>query len=145
VLADTACHFPAKEPWAERIALVRRGGLAAIADATMGRWFTRGFIDREPATIAWMKAMVLATPVAGYIANCEAVRDMDHRAILADIKAPTLLVAGLHDVATPIEAAEFIRARIPGAALTTLDAGHISNVEQAAGFTAAVLGFLTAK
>ncbi len=88
---------------------------------------------------------MITTPAAGFIANCEAVRDMDHRDILARIKAPTLIVAGRHDVATPVEAAEYIRARIPGAALTILDAGHISNVEQASDFTAEVLGFLTSK
>jgi len=116
----------------------------AIADATMTRWFTAPFIAREPDAIARMKAMVLATPPAGYIANCEAVRDMDHRDVLRAITAPTLLIAGRHDAATPVEAAEFIRDRIAGAKLTVLDAGHISNVEQASAFTAAVLDFLAA-
>jgi 3-oxoadipate enol-lactonase len=144
VLANTSSWFPAKEPWNERIAMVRERGMAAIAEATMARWFTAPFIAREPDAIARMKAMVLATPAAGYIANCEAVRDMDHRELLRAIKAPTMLIAGRHDVATPVEAAEFIHARIPGAALTMLDAGHISNVEQASGFAAAVLDFLAA-
>jgi 3-oxoadipate enol-lactonase len=142
VLANTLCYFPAKDAWNERIALVRRGGLAAIADATMARWYTKAFIAREPATIARTKAMVLATPPAGYIANSEAVRDMDHRDLLPKITAPTLVIAGQHDVATPLEGAEFIRDRIPGAKLTTLDAGHLSNIEQAHGFTRAVLAFL---
>jgi 3-oxoadipate enol-lactonase len=142
VLANTACYYPVKEPWNDRIALVRRDGVAALADATMGRWFSDGFIAREPATIARMKAMMLATPNAGYIGCCEAVRDMDHRALLPAITAPTLIVAGRYDVATPLEAAQFIAARIPGATLTTLDAGHISNIEQADQFTATVLGFL---
>jgi 3-oxoadipate enol-lactonase len=145
VLANTACYYPVKEPWNERIALARREGLAALADATMTRWFTKEFIARQPETIARMKEMMLATPVEGYVANCEAVRDMDHRAILADIKAPTLLIAGRHDVATPVEGMEFMRARIPGAGLTILDAAHISNIEAADAFTATVLDFLTAK
>jgi 3-oxoadipate enol-lactonase len=53
------------------------------------------------------------------------------------------MIAGNYDVATPVEGAKYIQAHIPGAALTLLDAGHISNVEQADGFTAAVLSFLT--
>jgi 3-oxoadipate enol-lactonase len=144
LLANTSSWFPVKEPWNERIAVVRERGMAAIADATMARWFTAPFIAREPDAIAQMKAMVLATPAAGYVANCEAVRDMDHRDILRAIKAPTLLIAGRHDVATPVEAAEFIRDRITGAALTLLEAGHISNIEQASDFTATVLDFLAA-
>jgi 3-oxoadipate enol-lactonase len=57
---------------------------------------------------------------------------------------PTLLLAGRHDGSTTVEAAEFIRDRIPGAKLTVLDAAHISNVEQATAFNAEVLGFLRA-
>src|SRR5712691_5231933 len=45
VLANTSCHYPVKDPWNERIALVHRSGIAAIADATLGRWFTQGFIE----------------------------------------------------------------------------------------------------
>jgi len=143
VLANTSCHYPVKDLWNERIAIVTQSGLAPLADGMMARWFSQGFIEAEPGTIARMKDMMLATPAAGFIANCEAVRDMDHRDILAGIKAPTLIIAGRHDVATPIAAAEYIRARIPGAALTVLDAGHISNIEQASDFTAEAMGFLT--
>ena len=100
VLANTSCYFPAKDIWNDRIALVRRQGVTAIADATMERWFTAGFRAKAPDAIARMKDMVLATPAAGYIANSEAVRDMDHRELLARINAPTLLIAGRHDVAT---------------------------------------------
>jgi 3-oxoadipate enol-lactonase len=142
VLTNTSCYYPVKDPWNERIAAVRQNGLAAVADAMMARWFTAAFIAREPDTIARMKAMVMATPVAGYIANSEAVRDMDHRENLRDITAPTLLIAGRHDVATPVEGMEFMRARIKGASLTVLDAGHLSNIEQAETFTTAVLDFL---
>ena len=53
------------------------------------------------------------------------------------------MIAGRHDLATPVAAAEFIRDRIPGASMTILDAAHISNVEQPHAFTEAVIGFLT--
>jgi 3-oxoadipate enol-lactonase len=46
-------------------------------------------------------------------------------------------------MSTPVSAGEFIRSHIPGAALTILDAAHISNVEQPHAFTDAVVGFLT--
>lgn len=145
VLANTSSYFPAKEPWNERIATVRQNGLTALADPMMARWFTAPFIAREGTAIARMKAMMLATPPAGYIANCEAVRDMDHREMLKRITAPTMVIAGRNDVATPPEAGEFIQAHIPGARLTLLDAGHISNIEQADRFTATVLDFLGAR
>ena len=53
------------------------------------------------------------------------------------------MIAGRHDMSTPVAAGEFIRSQIPGAAMTILDAAHISNVEQPHAFTDAVVGFLT--
>ncbi len=143
ILSNTSSYFPNKNFWDERIKAVRERGLAAIADGIMKIWFTEGFIARAPDTIARMTDMLVATPPDGYIAACEAVRDMDHRDLLPKIKAPTLVIAGRHDRSTPLEAAEFMRSRIPGAALTLLDAAHISNVEQPAVYTAEILGFLT--
>jgi len=143
ILSNTATYYADKSPWNERIAAVRASGLAAIADRVINLWLTADFRERAPAATARLKAMLLATPVAGYIACCEAVRDMDHREIIRSITAPTLVIAGRHDQATTVEAADFIRQRIPGAALTLLDAAHISNVEQPHDFAETVLGFLT--
>jgi 3-oxoadipate enol-lactonase len=56
-----------------------------------------------------------------------------------------MIIAGRHDPGTTVEAAEFMRDRIPGAKLVVLEAAHISNVEQAPAYTDALLGFLTAK
>ena len=84
-----------------------------------------------------------STPLAGYIACGEAVRDMDQRELLGKIKAPTLVIAGKHDPATPLEANEF-KNRIAGAEITVLDAAHIANVEAADAYTDAVLKFLLA-
>lgn len=142
ILANTHYHYPTKEPWNERIKTVGGKGLAAIVDGTLERWFTRDFREREPGTIARMTEMLLAQPAEGYTACCAAVRDMDHRDILGRIAAPTLVIAGRQDAATPVDAAEYIRSHIPGASLTLLDAAHISNIEQASDFTADVLGFL---
>lgn len=143
ILSNTSCYYPDKAPWNDRIKAIRTRGLAAIADSVMNLWFTANFRARAPDMVARIRDMLVATPIEGYIASCEAVRDMDHREILRKISAPTLVIAGRHDTATPVEAAEFIRSRIPKAALTLLDAAHISNVEQPAVFIAEMLGFLT--
>ena len=144
-MSVTSFHAPAPGPatLAAAMATVRESGLAAIAERVMTLWFTADFREREPAAVARMKEMMLSTPVDGYIACCEAVRDMDHRDILGKITAPTLVIAGRHDPATTLEAGEFIRSRISGAAMTVFDAAHISNVEQPHDYADAVLGFLT--
>jgi 3-oxoadipate enol-lactonase len=143
VLSNTSCHYPDKRYWNERIEAIRSaGGLAPLADRIAGLWFSRAFRDREPHTVARMLAMLAATPLEGYVACSEAIRDMDHRAILRRITAPTLILAGQHDQATPVAAAQFIRDQIPGASLSILAAAHMSNVEQPAAYTDAVLRFL---
>lgn len=142
ILSNTACYYADKEIWNGRIRLLREKGLAAVADGTMERWFTSGFRGRSPQTIARMSEMLLSTPLEGYIACCEAVRDMDHRDILAKIKAPTLIIAGKQDPATTVENAEFIRDRVAGSELALIDAAHISNIEQPGTYTKTTLEFL---
>lgn len=142
MLCNTANYFADKTGWADRINAVKTGGLAAVAAGVANRWFTPGFIAREPDQVERLRQMVRETPLDGYLGCCEAIRDMDHRDLLPKITAPTLIIAGKHDVATTPADAEFIRAHIPGAKLALLDAAHISNVEQADNFTAEVLGFL---
>ena len=142
ILSNCTAHYPDKGPWNDRIKFIREKGLAAITGPNMERWFTKPFRERAPDAIARMTEMFLSTPLDGYIACGEAVRDMDHRELLAKISAPTLIIAGRQDMATTVEAAELIKNRIPGAKLSVLDAAHISNVEQPREYADVVLRFL---
>ena len=143
ILSNTSSYYPDPTNWHNRIKAVQEGGLAAVADAVIAGWLTADFREREPAVTAHLKAMLLASPVEGYLAACEALSTLDQRSLLPKIKSPTLVIAGRHDMATPVAAGEYIRSQIPGASLTILDAAHISNVEQSHAFTDAVVGFLT--
>jgi 3-oxoadipate enol-lactonase len=143
ILSNTSCYYPDPTNWLNRIKAVQEGGIAAVADSVIAGWLTADFREREPQIAANMKAMLLATPVQGYLACCEALSTLDQRALLPSIKSPTLVIAGRHDMATPLSAGELIRSQIPRASLTLLDAAHISNVEQPHAFTDAVIGFLT--
>jgi 3-oxoadipate enol-lactonase len=142
VLCNTSAQFPDRKIWDDRLRFAREKGLGAMVGANMERWFTTGFREREPKTIAWITEMFLTTPLEGYIGCGEAVRDMDHRALLPNIKVPTLVIAGRHDPATTLQAGEYLRDHIPGVAFTVLEAAHISNVEQPVAFSNAVLEFL---
>lgn len=132
VLSNTACHYPDPTNWHNRIKAVTASGLEAVADAVIAGWLTEGFRAREPETTARLKAMLLASPVKGYLACCQALSTLDQRALLPQIKSPTLVIAGAQDKATPVEAGEVIRDGIHGATMIVLDAAHISNVEQSA-------------
>jgi 3-oxoadipate enol-lactonase len=143
ILANTSSYYPDPTNWHNRIKAVREGGLASVADAVIGGWLTADFREHNPEVAAKMKAMLIASPVEGYLAACEALSTLDQRALLPKITSPTLVIAGRHDNATPVSAGELIRSSIPGASMTLLDAAHISNVEQPHAFTEAVVGFLT--
>jgi 3-oxoadipate enol-lactonase len=128
--------------WNGRLKMAREAGMNGIVDGTMERWFTKDFRDNNPQAMARMRTMFVKTPLEGYLGCAEAVRDMDHRELLDRIRVPTHVIAGRQDGATPLEANEHIRSRIPGATMTVLEAAHISNVAQPQAFTRAVLEFL---
>ncbi len=142
VLSNTNSYYEDKAPWTDRIKFVTEKGLDAMVETNMQRWFTDGFRKRAPEAIERMRKAFLATKVPGYIACCEAIRDMDFRASNPSITAPTLVIVGAQDPATPPSAGETIQKAIKGAKLASLDAAHISNVEQPKQYTETVLNFL---
>jgi len=89
-----------------------------------------------------MKEIFLATNPAGYISCCEAIRDMNFTDSNPRITAPTLVIVGKQDPATPPSAGEAIAQQIKGAKLAALDAAHISNMEQPKLYAETVLNFL---
>jgi 3-oxoadipate enol-lactonase len=108
------------------------------------RWFTPGFRERAPETVARAVAMLLATPAEGYAGCCEAIAAMDLRPGLGSITAPTLVLAGGDDPATPPPHAEAIVAAIPAARLEVVaGAAHLANIEQPQRVTSLLLDHLT--
>ncbi|WP_020655304.1 3-oxoadipate enol-lactonase [Massilia niastensis] len=142
VLANTAARIGTAEGWAARAQQVRRDGMAAIADGAAARWFSPGFIEREPATVARMVGRLRQQHPAGYAACCDALADADLRQQIAGIAVPALVVAGAYDPVTTVADGAYLRDTIPAARLEQLPASHISNVEAGAQFSALLRGFL---
>jgi 3-oxoadipate enol-lactonase len=142
VLSNCTDYYADKTPWNDRIKTIRDKGLAVIVGPNMERWFTKPFRDSHAQAIEKFTRDFLATSLDGYIACGEAVRDMDHRTFLPNIKPPVMIIAGRQDPATTLAMGESMRDRIPGAKLAVLEAAHISNVEQPKAYTETVLKFL---
>lgn len=69
---------------------------------------------------------------------------VDSRPSLANIKCPTLVLCGRHDLLTPPALAEEIAAGIPGARLDLIDhCGHLSTMERPEAVTAELRQWLT--
>jgi 3-oxoadipate enol-lactonase len=130
VLCCTSARLGPREMWEQRAATVREAGTGAVAEATMGRWFTPA---ADPADVARFDAALREVSRDGYAAVCAA------------IAAPTLVIAARGDGSTPPEHGERIAAGIPGARLLVLEHGaHLCNVEHPERVTAAMLEHLTA-
>jgi 3-oxoadipate enol-lactonase/4-carboxymuconolactone decarboxylase len=144
VLANTSPKFGTPDIWNDRRKAVLEGGMQAIVDAIMQRFFSA---DKQDSTWAQStRAVLLGTDPKGYAACCAALRDADNRAVLGKISAPTLVIGGDNDPSTPWEGNGSILARdIPRAKAFRLQTAHLSNLEQPRAFTTAVLDFLRAE
>jgi 3-oxoadipate enol-lactonase/4-carboxymuconolactone decarboxylase len=129
--------------WVERAARVRAGGVEAIGDMILGRWFTPGFAAMKPDVFGQARAMMLSTPREGYAACCDAIRDLDLIEGLRELDVPTMVFSGADDPASPPKLQDEIRAAIPGAGLIRLSpAAHIMNLEQPEAVTAQLMAWL---
>jgi 3-oxoadipate enol-lactonase len=142
VLCSTGAKIGTADAWNNRIEAVRRNGTKSIAAATMERWFTTSFRDREPQTVERIQKTLAKTNNEGYIACCEALRDADIRDQVASISVPTLVISATHDPAAPPTDGKFLAKQIAGARYVELDAAHLSNIEQHEKFTQEVSDFL---
>jgi 3-oxoadipate enol-lactonase len=143
VLVNTAPWRGPPAGWDARIAMVREQGVESVVDASIERWFTPEFAARERRTVDAIVEMLRDTSVEGYTGCCAAIRDLDLRPSARDIGAPTLVVVGSEDQATPPSDSEWLVHHIPGASSVTLSAAHMANIEAADAFTAAVARFLS--
>jgi 3-oxoadipate enol-lactonase len=137
-LCDTAARLGTVEGWQQRIDASLGAGMEAQADTAMTRFFSEDFRARAPQTVALFRRTLVDTPAHGFAGCCAVLRDCDFTASLPGIAVPTLVLTGRQDAPTPPADAEFLASNIPGAELVLLDTGHISAVEDPAGFNHAL-------
>jgi 3-oxoadipate enol-lactonase len=143
VLSNASAHLPPADAWTARMTAARTGGMQALVDLVIERFFSEQFRRRDEPLFHTFRTTFLGTDPSGYAACCAAVRDADFRELLSSIRTPTLVIVGNQDAATPPALhGELLAKAIPGARLARLDAGHIANAERPAEFTAQLLEFL---
>lgn len=144
VLANTASRIGTAEAWHARAAAVRAEGMNDIAAGAPGRWFTPEFAARQPVIVGTLQKTLRGLEREGYAACCEALAVADLGEAIHGIGAPTLVIAGIHDPVTTVAHAQALAGAIPGAALATLPASHLSNIEAPDRFSELVTSFLSA-
>jgi len=143
ILCCTSARLDSPEAYMQRADTVRAQGMAAVAGTVVERWFTAAFRERQQDVVARYRSMLESIPAEGYAACCEAVAAFDGRPYLAGIAAPTLVIAGSEDRATPVEHARVLYDGIPGSRLEMIaGAAHLANVEQPEAVTEAIRSHL---
>jgi len=143
VLSNTAAKIGTPDIWAGRVAAVRAGGVEALADGTMTRWFSPRFHAGRADELAGWRNMLTRTPVAGYVGCCAALAETDLRDSTARLSLPTLAVAGSEDGSTPPDLVRETASSIAGARFEIIrGAGHIPCVEAPEALGALLAGFL---
>ena len=146
-IANSAGYYDeaAKAMWQARVKTVLEQGVSAISDGAMQRWFTPEFradvAGGGAAQVAKLRAQLEKTDASAYAASCDAVSNIDFRASNQCIDCPTLVIAGTRDEATPLAQSRAIVDAIKGSKLETLNAAHLSAVEQPEAFAALLTGF----
>jgi len=133
VLCDTAAKIGDASVWCNRMDAVAAGGLEAIADAVMLRWFPSELRAGRTAEIDGWRNLLLRSPVEGYLGTCAALRDGDLASEIGAIKQPTLVLVGAEDQSTPVALVRAMADRLPAVHFATVDgAGHLPCIDQPA-------------
>lgn len=130
MMCDTAAKIGAPDMWQQRIDMVTTGGLDAMADNILERWFAPAFHRDRPVDLIGYRQMLIRTPADGYAAACAAIRDADLTAKAPAIKIPSVVVCGADDGATTPEVVSAFAAALPNARYVELpDVGHLPGIE----------------
>lgn len=122
-----------KAAWRQRIETVMSEGYGPFIDGIMvPRWFTPGFAAAHPEVIAGFRARMMANDPRGYAACANVIATLDLLPRIAGITAPTMIIVGAEDPATPVAMSEVIRSHVPHAEMVVIPgAAHIVSVEAA--------------
>ena len=94
------------------------------------RWFTEGFRASQPEVVRRVVDIFVATDSRVHAAASIALGRLDARDLLGAVQAPTLVMTGAEDYATPPEMGQYIAENVKeGRAVTLPSLRHLSLVE----------------
>lgn len=141
VLSNTAAKIGTRQMWEDRIATLNEGGIAAIADAVLERWFAPVFLESD--AFPYWRDMLINTPLDGYIGCCAAIAGTDFITPTSGLRLPALGIAGSEDGATPPDLVRETLGLIPGSRFELIRrAGHLPCVEDPETYAALLTGFV---
>ncbi|MGR3615058.1 MAG: 3-oxoadipate enol-lactonase [Paracoccaceae bacterium] len=141
VLSNTGAKIGTPAIWDDRIAAARAGGIEALADATMERWFSREFRG-TPDMQPWRNMMV-RQPLEGYVGCSAAISGTDFYTPTSGLRLPAIGIAGSEDGSTPPDLVRETIELIPGSQFHLIRrAGHLPCVERPEEYAQVLTQFL---
>ena len=131
VISNTAARIGTAEMWRQRIDSLHAGGIEALADNIMERWFSNNFRQHCALELLAWRNMLTRTPLQGYLGCCAAIAACDFEQSNRELSLPTLVIAGEEDGSTPPDLVRATAAMIAGSRFELIEnAAHLPCVEQ---------------
>lgn len=134
VSSTAAIVSPPPNGWNGRREAALKDGMAPLAGPMVERMFSKAFRDTAHPLIDTLKTVFEGMSPTGYANAVSILRDADLGPRLAQVQAPTLVIAGQHDPLCPPQKQQTLVDALPQARLALLDCGHFPPVEQAEAF-----------
>jgi len=142
-LCCTGAKIGTEAVWNQRIAAVEHGGVGAVSEAVLARWFPASLREADAPEVALARNMLNRTPAAGYIATCVALRDSDLTEAAKGVRVPALCVAGGLDASTPPELVRALAGLIAGSEYFEIEgAGHLPCLQTPGALAERLIAFL---
>jgi pimeloyl-ACP methyl ester carboxylesterase len=127
-------------------ALVREHGVAAVADQMIPKLLGSTSQQTRPDLAPRLRRTIESNTADGIDGAIQAMKVRpDSTALLPGITRPALVIAGAEDTLIPVAESEAMHTALPRSQFVTLPtAGHLSNLETPAEFSAALADFLRA-
>lgn len=129
----SSAHFGDPANWrarAEKVRAERAEAMVELAETAPNRWFPADAPIRTSAEAAALIATHATVDPDGYAACCDAIAAVDLTPALGKITAPTLVIAGRQDPATPPTHARELADGIAESTLLELrSVGHLAPIE----------------
>jgi 3-oxoadipate enol-lactonase len=133
VLADTTAWYgdDAVAIWAERARRATDVPRSEQVPFQVNRWFTPAYQESHAAEVERLVQIFLRTDGRAHAASATALGRLDARPLLPAVTAPTLVMVGEDDYATPPAMAGALAGGIPGASLMCVPGlRHLSPIER---------------
>lgn len=145
ILVGCGVGFPeaAKGAFVNMAAAVQDGGMAAVVPTALRRIFTEDYLATHEEEAAARTNVLLRTDPAAFVSACRGLERLDLTDRVGSVTAPTLIVVGEEDAATPPALAADLQGRILGSQMVVLPGlAHAPQIQDPGAFLRAIVPFM---